>query len=248
MCNLPHVVIRLRKHDDSKSALQATALTEASAVVRCGLVQHTFKIEDKSYASHSHNDEKDCDDKHARHSKNSVYIPSKRHLDCLVHPSQHGHSRHDAEDALTMLGMLYQAYISQFKSYNISLLKLSGIDPMEEEEGCEYDALGQQGVMIRDLLQDAMVTSGKKVYQAGRLDAVVTKPLRQVRNTSLDAGAKEEGGLEGHKGEDSHSHPTGVKEQPIPWVNPFQPDDWMKIKTVAGADIIGGLLDLNIQG
>ena len=246
VCNLPHVVIRLRKHDDSKSALQATALTEASAVVRWGLVQHTFKIEDKSHAPHSLNDEKDCDNKHSRHS---VYIPSKRHLDCLVHPSQHVHSRRDAEYALTMLGKLYQACISQFKSYNISLLKLTGIDPMEEEEGCEYDALGQQGIMIRDLLQDAMVTSGKKVYQAGRLDAVVTKPTKQDINTSLEAeaekDAKEEEGLEEIAGEDSQSHSTGV-EEPIPWEKRFYPDDWMKIKTVAGADIMRGLFDLNI--
>lgn len=206
-------------------------------------MQHTLKIEDKSSAPHSLNDEKDCDDKHSRHSRHSVYIPSKRHLDCLFHPSQHAHSRCDAENALIMLGTLYQAYISQFKSHNISLSKLSGIDPMAEEEGCEYDALGQQGVMIRDLLQDAMVTSGKKVYQAGRLDAVITKPFKQESNTSLEA--KKEEGLEGLTGQDSHTHSTGV-EEPIPWENPFHPDDWMKIKTVAGADIMRGLFDLNI--
>ena len=116
---------------------------------------------------------------------------------------------------------------------------------MEEEEGCEYDALGQQGIMIRDLLQDAMVNSGKKVYQAGRLDAAITKPFKGAEAKGKAEEETEEG-LGGHTGEDSHSHPTGVKEQPIPWESTFQPGDWMKIKTVAGADIMRGLFDLNI--
>ena len=163
----------------------------------------------------------------------SPYVPCKHHWDCVVHPNQHVRREGDAEGALALFGKLYYAYLNQLAIRTRSVGSFAYTDSIDEGRG--FDSEGQQGTMVMELLKDAMLTSGKRLYQAGRLYAATTRPLKQ--GSSSSEGVKEDAGLD--------SQAIVVKEQ-HPWEQTFREDDCSSIKVLAGADIIRCLSDLNI--
>ena len=104
-----------------------------------------------------------------------------------------------------------------------------------------FDSEGQQGTMVMQLLKEAMLINGKRLYQAGRLYAATTRPPKQGSCSS--EGVVEGAGVEEGAGSDKQS--ISVKEQP-PWELWFREVDCSFIKALAGADIIRCLSDLNI--
>ena len=168
----------------------------------------------------------------------SPYVPCKHHWDCVVHPNQLCTER-DAKGALTLFGKLYYAYLNQLYIRTRLLRYITHSDSIDE--GRDFDSEGQQGTMVMELLRDAMLTSGKRLYQAGRLSAATSRPLKQ--GSSSSEGVKEDGGVKEGAGSDKQS--IGVKEQ-HPWEQSFREDDCSSIKLLAGADIIRCLSDLNI--
>lgn len=196
-------------------------------MVRWRLVCHTLRVDEEFYANMRAG------------TDYSPYVPCKHHWDCVVHPNQYVRTEGDAEDALALFGMLYSAYLNQLAIHTRSVGSFAYTDGIDEGRG--FDSEGQQGTMVMQLLKEAMLINGKRLYQAGRLYAAATRPLKQGSPSS--EGVKEDEGVKVDAGSDKQS--IAVKEQ-SPWEQSFREDDCSSIKALAGADIIRCLSDLNI--
>jgi hypothetical protein len=190
-------------------------------MVRWRLVCHTLRVDEEFYAYMRVGTEY------------SPYVPCKHHWDCVVHPNQYVRTEGDAEDALALFGKLYSAYLNQLAIRTRSVGSFAYTDSIDEGRG--FDSEGQQGTMVMQLLKEAMLINGKMLYQAGRLYAAATQPLKQ--GSSSSEGVKEGAG--------SDKQAIAVKEQ-SPWEQSFHEDDCSSIKALVGADIIRCLSDLNI--
>ena len=190
-------------------------------MVRWRLVCHTLRVDEDIHASMRVG------------TDNFPYVPCKHHWDCVVHPNQYVRTEGDAEGALTLFGRLYYAYLNQLVMRTRSLGSFAYTDSIDESRG--FDSEDQQGNMVMQLLKEAMLINGKRLYQAGRLYAATTRPPKQ--------GSSSSEGVEEGAGSDKQS--IAVKEQP-PWELWFREDDCSSIKALAGADIIRCLSDLNI--
>jgi hypothetical protein len=190
-------------------------------MVRWRLVCHTLRVDEEFYANMMVS------------TDYSPYVPRKHHWDCVVHPNQYVRTEGDAEGALTLFGKLYYAYLNQLAIRTRSVGSFAYTDGIDESRG--FDSEGQQGRMVMELLKEAMLINGKRLYQAGRLYAAASRPLK--RGSSSSEGVEEGAG--------SDKHALAVKEQ-SPWEQSFHEDDRSSIIALAGADIIRCLSDLNI--
>lgn len=196
-------------------------------MVRWRLVCHTLRVDEDIHASMRVG------------TDNFPYVPCKHHWDCVVHPNQYVRTEGDAEGALTLFGRLYYAYLNQLVMRTRSLGSFAYTDSIDESRG--FDSEDQQGNMVMQLLKEAMLINGKRLYQAGRLYAATTRPLKQGSPSS--EVVKEGSGVKEGAGSDKQS--IAVKVQPR-WEQSFREDDRSSIKALAGADIIRCLSDLNI--
>jgi hypothetical protein len=219
VANLPNVVIQLRKHLDSKSAVTGAALTAASDTLRWELVGNMMlQSVDKSLLP------------------GGSFI-DKASLRCLAHPQEHVTSPQAMHSAMVLLAALYKEFLTQIDFRIQAEESCSG---QKRENDCHYE-------IVRDILLDNMRQIGKKVCRVGaRAMKQTLVPVPAKRSDSGSAlGLGEEGeGIESQqltdaatvdgplqKGADSHRS----------WEGLYSAEDLSYFKTVTASDIVHDL-------
>jgi hypothetical protein len=133
------VVIQLRKHRDSKSAVTGAALTAASDTLRWELVRNLLQSEDEKALS----GKSDC--------------MHKASLCCLAHPQEHVVSPQAMRSAMVLLAALYKGFLHHIDASVQAEESLSG---KKREKNCQEE-------IVQEVLLDTMRQIGKKVYRVG---------------------------------------------------------------------------------
>lgn len=211
------MVIQLRKHRDSKSAVTASALTAASDSLRWEIVRNSLQSVDESVLSGG-SDYKD-----------------KASLCCLVRPQEQVINPQTMHSAMVLLAELYKEFL-----HRIELT-------IQAEESCsgEKRETDSQDYIVREILLDTMRQIGKKVCRVGARafkQALAPAPA-QRSNSALGFGekgrctdqsqptnaAKVDGPL--HRGTDSDRS----------WETLYSAEDLRYFKAVTAADIVHDL-------
>ena len=133
------MVIQLRKHRDSKSAVTGAALTAASDTLRWELVRNLLQSEDERALS----GKSDC--------------MHKASLCCLAHPQEHVVSPQAMHSAMVLLAALYKEFLHHIDASVQAEESLSG---KKREKDCQEE-------IVQEVLLDTMRQIGKKVYRVG---------------------------------------------------------------------------------
>ena len=221
-------MLQLRKHTQSKSAIQKKVIICASDEVRWRLV---------SYALSEHTD--------VQNTQQNIHRcrleMTKKSMDLLVHPVTQIKSGRDVHQAMEMLAVLMKHYMS-IRSYPLSSRRYEKreetasssmhadtilLDESESDRGVGVGVgAGDQDEMLSQVLVDSMRRRGKKVWQA-LLSHKAKCSTDQTKNDRID------------KAPESHSDVPDLGS--VLWENLFSKYDVEYFKTLTAADIISKL-------
>lgn len=222
-------MLQLRKHPQSKSAIQKKGIICASDEVRWRLV---------SYALSEHTDVQ-ITQQNIHRCRLEV---TKESMDLLVHPVTQIKSGRDVRQAMEMLAVLMKYYMN-IRSHPLSPRRYENreettsssmhadtipLDESESDGGVGVGAgAGDQDEMLSQLLVDSMRRRGKKVWQAP-LSRKAKCSTDQTKNYNID------------KAHESHSDVPDLGS--VLWEDLFSKHDVEYFKTITAADVISKLM------